>query len=170
MIVQLQLGVARVGELGEKGARELGDLRPELDIEVGAHVGVRAIELVVHALVLVQLVELGLRFGEIALGLERGLQRAARCRGFGIGRNGRQLGGTKLGRGTLIFGAQRVEGLLGELHGITLPAKLDDASRRQVRGMRDALALAAEQPVALDLRAEPRGARIEWLQTFNVVP
>src|SRR2546423_14312271 len=48
LIVQLELGVARVSQLTQKCARELRKLRTQLEIEVGAQIGERSIQLVVE--------------------------------------------------------------------------------------------------------------------------
>ena len=51
VLVQLQLVVAPVGEIGEETAGDLRELRPQLEVEVGPQVGERAIQLVVEPLV-----------------------------------------------------------------------------------------------------------------------
>src|SRR2546423_119321 len=48
LIVQLELGVPRIGQLTKKCARELRKLRTQLEIEVGAQIGERSIQLVVE--------------------------------------------------------------------------------------------------------------------------
>src|SRR5207248_444495 len=76
--------------------------------------------------------------------------------------------GPQLGRRALVIRTERVPRLLGELHRVTLAPELGDAARCQVRRLGDALPLTPEQSVTLDLRAEPRGARVERLEALDV--
>ena len=57
-----------------------------------------------HPFVAIELVELALRFGEIALGMECRLQRTPCRRGLALGGHGCQLGGAELGRRALVIG------------------------------------------------------------------
>ena len=72
--------------------------------------------------------------------------------------------------GPLVVAAKGREGLLRELHRAALSGEIGDARHRGGRRLGDALALPLQLPFALDLRAEPRRARIERLQPLQLAP
>ena len=48
VLVELELGVAAVGEVAEERGRELGEVGPERGVELGAEIGQGAVELLVQ--------------------------------------------------------------------------------------------------------------------------
>ncbi len=102
LIVELDLGVAAVGELAQERARQLRELGTQLEVEVGAQVGVRAVELVVQPLVRVELAECTLPVRQL---LRRRLRRRERLFGalhLALGRHERQLGASQLFRRAVV--------------------------------------------------------------------
>src|SRR5256886_15536485 len=67
LIVELELHIARVGQVREERAGELRELWPQREIEVGAEIRVRAVELIVQPLVAAEHIELRLHATEIGL-------------------------------------------------------------------------------------------------------
>src|SRR6185503_17624837 len=97
------------------------------------------------------------------------LQRPTRGRQLALRRDGSQLPGVQLAGGALVICTQRREGLLRELHRITLALELRGLFGREGNGFRHPLTLAAQCALALDLRAQARGARIERLQALQLM-
>ena len=91
MIVKLELRITRIGQLAQESACQLRKLRPQLEVQIRAQIGKRAVQLIVDAPVVLEQVQLGdfslqilcrgLRGGQ-GKGRARDLLLRARCRDF----------------------------------------------------------------------------------------
>src|SRR6185503_4312972 len=157
VIVKLEVGVAAIGQVREESAGEVGDLRPDVLIQLRADVGERAIQLVVRAAIQRERAHALLRLFQIVTSALRRRPGIA-CR-FQLLLRGepRELGAPMLLDGRLVAGLELLECRLRESRFLLTQAEIVEALADAAQLLPYALQLLTDLRLAIRERAQTDG-------------